>query len=64
MLIHVRKIFNCKVSSNVVVKAPRNCCERNLKIAVIKLFQNGTFKKITILVTEVVLTQLFSYRWF
>ena len=27
MLIHVRKIFNCKVSFNAAVKVPRNCCE-------------------------------------
>ena len=34
---------------------PPNCCERTLNIAVIKKFQNGTFEKITIIVTEVVL---------
>ena len=50
--------------SNTVVKVSRNCCESVLNIAVFKQFQNGTFKKVTIIVTEVALIQLFSYRWF
>ena len=50
MLIHVRKNFNCNVF--------RNCRERALNIAVISNFQNDTFEKITIAVTEVILAQV------
>ena len=45
--------------SIAVVKVSRNCCESTLNIAV-----NGTFEKITIMVTDVVLIHSFSYRWF
>ena len=50
-----------KCLSNTVVKVPRNCSRRTLKIVQID-FQNDTFEKKPIIATEVVLIQLLSYN--
>ena len=65
MLIHVRKIFNCKALFQIPLsKCLLNFCKRTLNIAVIKWFQNGTIGENTRIVIEIVLIQLFSYRCF